>query len=95
MNKKMNKIAEPDAKLYIAVLLVFAVLTFLLLDCLYLAVAEAGAAVLLIIVNAIVSRRKRADLVRYIESVTYEADAAKNNTMLNFPLPIVAYPIEK
>ena len=91
MNKKMNKIAEPDAKLYIAVLLVFAVLTFLLLDCLYLAVAEAGAAVLLIIVNAIVSRRKRADLVRYIESVTYEADAAKNNTMLNFPLPIVAY----
>lgn len=91
MNNKMKKIAEPDAKLYIAVLLIFAVLTFLLLDSMYLALAEAGAAVVLIVVNTLVTRRKRANLVRYIESVTYEADAAKNNTMLNFPLPIVAY----
>lgn len=91
MNKKMNKIAEPDAKLYIAVLLVFAVLTFLVLDSMPLALAEAAAAVVLIIVNAVVMRRKRANLVKYIESVTYEADEAKNNTMLNFPLPIVTY----
>ena len=91
MNKKMNKIAEPDAKLYVVVLLVFAVLTFLLLDCVPLALAEAAAAVVLILVNAIVMRRKRANLLKYIESVTYEADEAKNNTMLNFPLPIVTY----
>ena len=94
MNKKMKRIAEPGARIYILVLLVFAVISFLVFEELYLAVAQAAAALVLVIINSIHARFKRRQLVEYIESVTYDAESAKNNTMLNFPLPIVAYMLD-
>ena len=94
MNKKVKRIAEPGARLYILVLLAFAAVTFLVFDQMYLALAEAAAALLLVVFNSIHARVKRRQLVEYIESVTYDAESAKNNTMLNFPLPIVAYMLE-
>ena len=94
MNKKVKRIAEPGARLYILVLLVFAAVSFLVFEQVYLAAAQAAAAFVLIIFNAIHSRYKRRQLVEYIESVTYDAESAKNNTMLNFPLPIVAYMLD-
>lgn len=39
------------------------------------------------------SRRRKA-LLAYIESVTYDAETAKNNTLLNFPLPIVVFRLD-
>ena len=94
MNKKMKRIAEPGAKMYILVLLAFAAVTFLVFDELYLAAAQAATALILMVINAIHARYKRRQLVEYIESVTYDAESAQNNTMLNFPLPIVAYKLD-
>jgi c-di-AMP phosphodiesterase-like protein len=91
MNKKVKDFAEPGLQLYAILLLIFAAVTFLFFREPYLALGEAGATVLLIIYTVISIRRKRRELVEYIESVTYEAEAAKNNTMLNFPLPMAAY----
>jgi len=91
MNKKVKNYAEPGLQLYAILLLIFAAVTFLLFQEPYLALGEAVATVLLIIYTIISIRKKRRELVEYIESVTYEAEAAKNNTMLNFPLPMAAY----
>lgn len=91
MNKKVKKFAEPSLQLYAVLLLVFAAVTFLFFQEPYLALGEAVATVILIIATLISRRRKRKQLVEYIESVTYEAEAAKNNTILNFPLPMAAY----
>ena len=40
------------------------------------------------------SRRKRKQLAAYIESVTYDTETAKNNTLMNFPLPIAVFRLE-
>ena len=54
--------------------------------------ATEGCVLLLLIVNSIfVARRRRRELLEYIESVTYDADTAKNNTLLNFPLPMAVF----
>ncbi len=46
------------------------------------------------IYSLIVSRRKRKQLAAYIESVTYDTETAKNNTLMNFPLPIAVFRLE-
>lgn len=33
--------------------------------------------------------------MEYIESVTYDADTAKNNTLLNFPLPMAVFSLQR
>ena len=53
-----------------------------------LAAVEGGVILFLVICSLFVSRRRRRELMEYIESVTYDADTAKNNTLLNFPLPM-------
>lgn len=59
-----------------------------------IAVYEAVAAVAALVVVLIsrVIRNKR--LMQYIESVAYEAENAKNNTLTNFPLPIAVFKLE-
>ncbi len=94
MNKMVKRIAEPGARIYILVLLAFAAVSLLVFDEIYLAIAQAAAAVAMIVINAIHGRIKRRQLVEYIESVTHDVELAQNNTMLNFPLPIVAYMLE-
>lgn len=56
-----------------------------------LAAVEGGITLLLVVYSFFVARRKRRELMEYIESVTYEADTARNNTLLNFPLPIAVF----
>ena len=96
MNKLSKKMQEQGSRFYPVVMLLFAALTFLFCGERYywLALAEAGAAIVLLVIGRILSRRKQRELVAYIESVAYETEAAKNNTMLNFPLPMVTYLLE-
>ena len=56
-----------------------------------LAAVEGGVILFLVICSLFVSRRRRRELMEYIESVTYDADTAKNNTLLNFPLPMAVF----
>ena len=90
LNKKFQRLAEPSGRLYLFVLVAFAAATLLCGE--YILAAAEGAVLLLLIISSLfISRRRRRELMEYIESVTYDADTAKNNTLLNFPLPMAVF----
>ncbi len=90
MNKKLQRFVEPNVRMYLFFLIAFAAAT-LFFEQYILAAVEGGAILLLIVYSLIVAKRRRKELVAYIESVTYDADTAKNNTLLNFPLPMAVF----
>ena len=90
LNKKFQRLAEPSGRVYLFVLVAFAAAS-LLFGQYILAAAEGAVLLLLIISSLFISRRRRRELMEYIESVTYDADTAKNNTLLNFPLPMAVF----
>lgn len=93
MNKRFQKLVAPGMRLYLLIMIVFAVITFFFADQM-LAFAEAGVILILIIYSLVDARRRRKKLVAYIEDVTYNTESAKNNTLMNFPLPIVVFKID-
>ena len=90
MNKKIQRLVEPNIRLYLFFMVAFAAASLFFGQYL-LAAIEGGVILLLVICSLFVSRRKRRELMEYIESVTYDADTAKNNTLLNFPLPMAVF----
>lgn len=94
--KKTQRLLEPNTRPYMFFLLVFAVATLLLKTeyNLYLAAAEGVAILALLIYSYINRRRKGKALKAYIDSVTYDTESAKNNTLMNFPLPIVVFRLD-
>ena len=95
MNNTLKRLAEPGSRLYLVFLVLFAAATLFFkvydLDMFTLAMAEGGAILLLIIYTVIMRRRREKQLAAYIESVTYDTENAKNNTLMNFPLPIAVF----
>ena len=89
MNKKLQKLIEPGTRLFILIMVLFAVATFFFNET--LAAVEAVVIALLVIYYLLAARHRRKQLVEYIENVTYNAESAKNNTLMNFPLPIVVF----
>lgn len=89
MNKKLQKLIEPGTRLFILIMVLFAVATFFFNET--LAIIEGGIIALLLIYYFLAARHRRKQLVEYIENVTYNAESAKNNTLMNFPLPIVVF----
>lgn len=90
MNKKLQRFVEPGSRLYLVFLVAFAAAS-LFFEKYMLAAVEAGVILALVIYSVIVARKRRRELMEYIESVTYDTDTAKNNTLLNFPLPIAVF----
>ena len=87
MNKNLQRLAEPGGRLYLIFLVLFAAAA-LFFKMYELAVAE-GVIILILMIYSFFSRRRRAkQLESYIESVTYDTENAKNNTLMNFPLPL-------
>jgi c-di-AMP phosphodiesterase-like protein len=91
MNKFAKKLEAPGSQIYVVCLFLFAAVTYVWCQNVYLALAEAATGLILLGVNRALGRRRQRQLKKYIESVTYEAEFAKDNTMLNFPLPMVTY----
>ena len=91
MNKLSKRLESSGSRIPILILFLFAVVTYVFFDELYLALAEAAAALALLFVSAVLGRQRQRELVKFIESVTYESEEAKNSTMMNFPLPMVTY----
>lgn len=91
MKKPSKNLDANGARFYIAVLIVFALITFLAFDEPFLAAAEAAVALILLIISVVLQRRQMRELKKYIESITYESEEAKNSVMLNFPLPMVTF----
>ena len=93
MNKNLQRLAEPGSKMYLFFLVVFAAAA-LLFKMYELAVAEAVVILLLLVYTAISRRRRAKQLAAYIESLTYETENAKSNTLMNFPLPIAVFRLD-
>lgn len=98
MNNTFKRLAEPGSRLYMIFLVLFAAATLFFkvygLDMFNLAIAEGGIILLLIVYTMIIRRRREKQLAAYIESVTYDTENAKNNTLMNFPLPIAVFRLD-
>ena len=92
-NKSVRRLAEPGIGIYLFFLAAFAAAAFYY-QMYYVAAAEAAVFVVLLIYALIVRRMKERQLAAYIESVTYDAESAKNNTLLHFPLPMAVFRLD-
>ena len=91
MNKITKRLGDPGSRFYILCLLAFAAVTALFCREYYLAAVEAAVSLVLLVVHTAMARRRQRELMQYIQSVTYDSEAARDNAMLNFPLPMAAY----
>ena len=91
MNKLSKRLENSGSRIYIVVLLAFAVVTFVFFDEMYLALCELAAALALLIVSAVADRRRQRELRQYIETVTYDSEESKNSAMTHFPLPMATF----
>lgn len=92
MNNKLKRLLEPGTRLFFFFLVVFAGSAFFFSR--ELAIAEAVIIVILLVYYVIMTRRRRKEFMEYIESVTYDVETAKNDTLVNFPLPMVAFKLD-
>ena len=90
MNKKIQRLVEPNLRLYLFILVAFAAAS-LFVEQYILAAVEGGIILLLVVWSLFMARKRRRELMDYLESVTYDADTAKNNTLMNFPLPMAVF----
>ena len=93
MLKKMQIGNQRSPRLYLICLMMFAVAS-LVLKQYYLAAAEAIICLILAGYAHIIYRKSQIELEKMLESVTYDADTARNNTLTNFPLPMAVFRIE-
>ena len=95
MNKKMKKALEPNLRFYFVMLVTFCAITFFFgQHNREIAIIEAGVIVLLFIYSRLSAGRRSREIVKYIESVTYNVDTATKDTLLNFPLPMAIFTLD-
>ena len=93
MNRKSQRPSEPGVRAYLLFLIIFAAAS-LMAGQYMLAAAEGGIIIVLVIYAIVTGRSKRRELMEYIESITYDTETAKNNTLQNFPLPISVFRLD-
>ena len=95
MNKKFKKMLEPNVRLYFVLLIVFAVITFFYSQQnRLLAVIEAAVIIVLFIYSRLSGRRRKKEMMDYIESISETLNAASSGSMHNFPLPMAVCGID-
>lgn len=92
MNNNLKRLIEPGTRLFFFFLVIFAITAYFFEP--LLAFIEAGVVVLLFVYSVIANRRRQKKFAEYIESVTYDVETAKNDSLVNFPLPMVAFKLE-
>ena len=93
MNRNLKRLLDSGVVLYFFFLAAFAIAAWFFGQRL-LAEIEGGITLVLLIIALVTSRRRRKQLTAYIESVMYETDNAKSNTLMSFPLPIVVFRLD-
>ena len=86
MNKMFSRMLEPRFRLCFIMLLIFGILSFNF-D-MYLGVGELAATVLVYIIFRMSSMRRNREIVKYVENMLYEVDAATKESLLNSPIPM-------
>ncbi len=92
-NKNLKRLSEPGVGIHLLFMLLFALAT-LYFRLYYLAAAEGAVIVVLLVYTLIARRIKEKQLAAYIESVTYDSENAKDNTLMHFPLPIAVFRLD-
>ncbi len=92
MNKNLRRLLEPGTRLYFAFLVIFAGIEFLFDT--RLAIAETAIVALLLVYFVIINRRRRGEFQAYIESITADVETVKSDTLISFPLPMVAFKLD-
>ena len=91
---KSNKTYQPPSGkadiLYLVCISLFA-LAALLFDHPKLAATEGAVFLVLLAITLLTKRREARQLSKYIESITYDTENAKNSTLLSFPLPMAVF----
>ena len=87
--RKMQKFTEPGLRLCLLLMAAFAGVTWFFNQ--KLAYAEAGVVAALIVYAVIRERIRQRELQAFVESVTYNAESATNNTLIHFPLPMAVF----
>ena len=88
-NKKLSGLLAPSLGLYLACMVLFAAATALF--SIPLAVGEGVVVVVLYLYLRRSDSVRRGEMLRYIQAVTTNMDAASRDTMLNSPLPMVIF----
>ncbi len=91
MNKKFSRITEPSMRLYFIVLVIFAIASVFFEW--RLAVAEIAIVVVLFAYSRVSAVRRRREIIKYMESVSYELDKTTKEALTHFPLPTVMFRI--
>lgn len=92
MNKNLKRLMEPGTRLFFFFLVIFAIAAYFFEP--MLAYIEAGIVAFLFVYSFIDNRNRQKKFAEYIESVTYDVETAKNDSLVNFPLPMVAFKLE-
>ncbi len=92
-NKNIKRLSEPGVGIHLFFMVLFALAALYFRQ--YLLAAAEGGVILVLLLFALIARRAREkQLTAYIESVTYETENAKNNTLMLFPLPIAVFRLD-
>jgi len=95
VNKKIKRLFEPNMRLYFLLLVVFAAATFLFgSHAKTLAIVEIGVVVVLFFYSMYAGRKRNAEILKYIESLTYNVDSAAKDNLVNFPMPMAIFNLE-
>ncbi len=88
--KKLSRLLEPGMRLYFIVMLIFTAAAAVRKEY-ALAAVELAATVGLYFYFQRSNAHRRKEILKYIDSVSYNVDAATKDTMLNAPLPMVIF----
>lgn len=86
MNKQFKRMLEPGTRLFFVVLFIYAGIS-----CYYnlaVGIAEAAGVLVLFLVYRIITKRRKRELMKYMDQVMTHVDTAAKDNIVNFPLPM-------
>ncbi len=86
MNKRFSRMLEPRFRLCFVMLLIFAAVSFYFDKT--VAIAELAITVLVYLIFRMSFLRRNREIVKYVENMMYNVDAATKDSLLNSPLPM-------
>ena len=89
MNRKITRLIQPKLQLYFGALVVFAVISAFFN--IWLGLAEGAAALGLYLYSRSASHKRKKEVLRYLDTVNGNVDAAARDTMTNAPMPMVIF----
>ncbi len=95
MNKKIKRMFEPNLRLYFILLVLFAIATFIFSQhAKVIAIIEICVVAVLFIYFAYSNKKRNSEILKYIESLTYNVDSAAKDNLVNFPMPMAIFSLE-